>query len=272
MIRSNFQPLFKITVSHSYFEQGICQCLWFKEGKATADLSKRFGLKRRDTINGLEFYADTQATIRAFLNYISSTTKATYFDFDLETTDDAFRTFTESPLGWLGQFVYDSQNESNTNDRGITQLNAELSPDFNAKSVGSLKIYFSDIIKQGFAQFAISYMARATQWQYFIINRSAVKLDNPAISGKNEVKFDGPETVTMDNGQKAILFTSGSNLLPLSKVSGLRFDLVNNSVQADSQKSSSKIIFKGLPSPDPIRIGTVQGQSNQLASPMYVYI
>jgi len=246
--------------------------VWFKEGKATAELSKRFGLKRRDTINGFELYADTSGTIPAFLNYISNTTRATYFDFDMETTDDAFRTFTESPLGWLGQFVYDSQSESNTNNEGVTQLNADISPDFNAKCIGSLKINFGDLIKQPYAQFVISYTARATQWQYFIINRSAVKLDNPAISGKNEIRFDGPEAVTMDNGQKAILFTSGSNLLPLSKVSGLRFDLVNNSVQADSQKSSSKIIFKGLPNPDPTRIGTVNGQASQLASPMYVYI
>jgi hypothetical protein len=98
-------------------------------------------------------------------------------------------------------------------------------------------------------------------------------LGNPNIAGKTNISFGGPENVTIDNGQQAMLFTS-DNLIPLSEVPVHRFNLVNNSDNSANQKvSPGKLIFKGLPNPDPVRIGIdMAGKDTRVVSPMYVYV
>jgi hypothetical protein len=55
------------------------------------------------------------------------------------------------------------------------------------------------------------------------------------------------------------------------------FDLVNNTNtnnnSAPKKNTAAKIIYKGLPNPDPDKIGFVKGNiKNEFSSPMYVYI
>lgn len=138
-----------------------------------------------------------------------------------------------------------------------------------------LTIHFADIIEQAAgacAQFAIRYAARATQWQYFVVNKGALKLDNPAITGKADINFEGPESVTIPSGQQAMLFTSGGNLIPLSEHPRYKFDLVNNPAGATT-RPAARTIVRGLPGPAPWRIGsTLIGANNQCISSMYVYL
>jgi len=195
-----------------------------------------------------------------------------FFDFEIETSTPAFTLFTDLPMGQLSQLAYDSHNKANTRLGPAIQLNVNMTPCTSAPYLGTITIYFDDIIK-GYTQYAINYKARSTQWQYFVINKSAVQLENPAISGKTPVSFDGPSSVTVGNGQQAMLFTSGDNLLSLSEVPKYKFDLVNKPVRQTGASSSPKVIFKGLPSPDPRRSGVNTGaEDNMVVSPMYVYV
>ncbi|MGB8195366.1 MAG: hypothetical protein WCF67_25765 [Chitinophagaceae bacterium] len=278
MIQSNYQMAFKLQVLHSYFEQNICKCLQFAPGAITKQLQKRFSCSLRTNINGFEFYINSRQSIPELLNYIAKTTNNNFFDFDLESTDPYFMAFTNVPLDWTGQLVYDSQASADMLTNGMVQLNETLSQDMG-KPPGRIIIRFDDIIKYGSdapAYFNISLQARSTQWQYYFINRSAVSLIHPAIA-KASVTFAGPETVTIETGEKALLFSSGDQLLSLSETAKYKFDLVNYNTatgnETEKRTTAPKTIFKALPNPVPARMGIVEvNGKSQASSPMYVYL
>jgi hypothetical protein len=277
MIQNSFKIAFSVQVFHSYFDQDICSCLQFNPGAVTRQLIKRFNFKLKSKINGFDFYTSCNSAIPAFLQYISSATQQSFFDFDITTNNANFYHFTNLPVSWLGQLIYDSQAKLSTCADGSVQLAETLSANTSNTSIGSLTVRFDDIINNVPALFTINYQARATQWQYYIINKSALALENPAISGKTDIKFDGPQNVTIESGDQAILFSSGSNLLPLSQIPAYRFDLVNNQLsnsnELSKKTSAAKTIFKGLPNPDPGWIGMVNINTEiQVSSPMYIYV
>jgi hypothetical protein len=280
-MESNFKIAFKITVAHTYFEQGICNCLQFTPDDSTKKLLARFGFMTKNKVNGLELYSNSTSELQVFLNYIARVTGQGLFTFKIQTSNPNFNSFTELPTDWTGQLVYDSQSTANVHDADSVQLKETRSNDANNTDFGSLIIRFDDVIKytdgQNLAQFNISYEARATQWQYFVINKSALKLDNPAVVGKSEISFNTPQNVTIENGEQALLFSSGDNMIPLSEVPKYKFDLVNNPILTDSENqkksTATKTILKGLPAPDPKRFGLISVDSKkQVSSPMYVYV
>ncbi len=280
MTQSNYKMIFSVEVQHTYFENDICNCLQFNPSDTTMAILKRFGFRMNNKIDGFEFYSDTTTALPAFLNYITATTGQDNFDFDIATTNPEFNNFTDLPTDWIAKMIFDSQSSSNEYNGGIVSLAKNLSPNQNASTVGNLKIHFEDIVKygneNGYAVFEIQLNARSTQWQYFIINKSSLQLENLSIGGKAEVKFEGPENVVIQSGQQALLFSSGDKLLPLSEIPKYKFDLVNNpksGSESPTKKSNSKIIFKGLPNPDPKHFGIIGiGNQNQVSSPMYVFV
>lgn len=280
MIQSNFQILFKVEVLHSYFDQNICPCLKFNPGSVTSKLLDRFDFKCRSKINGFDLYANSRASVTAFLNYITKATNQTYFDFGIVTTNSHFNFFTDLPVDWVGQLDFDSQAASNRYEGNAVQLSQGLSKNAGTSRLGNLILRFNDILKfqnnNGFTQFDIRFAARSTQWQYFVINKSSIQLDNPAI-GKTDMDFTGPENVFIESGQQALLFSSGDNLIPLSELPKYKFNLINKPASGGNETtrkiSAPKIIYTGLPNPDPGRIGMTRiNGKNQVSSPMYVFI
>ncbi|HWY37682.1 MAG TPA: hypothetical protein VNY73_03925 [Bacteroidia bacterium] len=279
MMQDNFKIVFSLAVLHSYYENNTCTCLEFKPDAASDKLLKRFDLSIRKKRSGFELYTNTKASVSSFLNYVQQATFQDFFDFEIKTNDHAFALFTQLPADWAGQLVYSSASLSNYNEN-MAELEMGLSDAIKTSTIGTLRIYFNDIIKlsgpEKNAQFNMRFSARATQWQYYIINKSAVPLNDPFITGKTEIIFDGPKNVTIPTGQEALLFSSGSNLIPLSELPKYKFDLVSNTAAASHspvKKTASKTIFKGLPNPDPRRIGITAIEGiKQLSSPMYIYI
>jgi len=102
-------------------------------------------------------------------------------------------------------------------------------------------------------------------------------MDNPSITGKDGIAFTGPDKVILENGEPALLFSSGNTLLPLSNVPKYVFGLANAPIIINGggvkKTGVTQTVFKGLPNPDPSRVGTViiDGGS-KVSSPMYVYI
>ena len=276
MIQSSYKMIFSLGVFHTYFESGICTCLHFSPASSSSALLRKFGFKMREQNNGFDLFCNTTGSLSSLFSYMAGAGQD-YFEFTMTSSNRAFPLFTELPSGGPGQLVFDSGSASNQFVNGAVLLSGSLLPMSVVTATGTLKIYFSDILKYQDAAFEIRFTALATQWQYYIVNKSAAQLDNPSISGKPGVSFEGPENVTIPSGQQAMLFSSGTNLLSLSEVPKYKFDLVNNSPTGNSSPakkiSGGKVIFKGLPNPDPGNTGFIMlNGKKQSSSPIYVYV
>lgn len=280
MIQS-YKMIFSLGVFHTYFENGICTCLHFSPASSSSALLKRFGFKMRQQVNGFDLFCNTTGNIPSLFSYMTSAGGQDYFEFTMTSSNRAFPLFTDLPSGGPGQLIFDSGSASNQFVNGAVLLAGSTLSMPVVTETGSLKIYFSDIMKfqdaAGSTAFEIRFKALATQWQYYIVNKSAAQLDNPSISGKPGVSFEGPENVTIPSGQQAMLFSSGTNLLPLSEVPKYKFDLVNNPATGNPSPAKKipggKIIFKGLPNPDPGNTGFIMlNGKKQSSSPIYVYV
>jgi hypothetical protein len=273
---TSYQPalLFTFEAFHSYFTDGVCYCLDFQPGTDTALLQKRFGFPVRDTRNGFWFYQSQESDTAKLLQYIKDNTGISSFDFTINTTTASFYNFTSLPPAWKGQLQYDSRYTVQQPDKKVIELKEQLSGIEDTSITGTVRIWFDDIITQLKKniplQYEIRFNARSTQWNYYFINNSGVTLNYPAINNDQGFVFDGPETVTIPSGQKALFFTSGSQLLTLGERPPYRFSLVSKAAQ---QAGKNKLIIKRLPTPDPEQYELVQaGNEKQFTSPMYVFI
>lgn len=253
---AKYQPLFQLDVFHSYFQKGICSCLEFKQEIETASLLNRFGLVIRNHSNGIGLYADGHQSLERLLGDIEGATGQHSFRFGIRSNNPYFKVITELPPNWEGQFLYDSNNSSLLDHK--VNLNQQLSVNDGTLCMGKVTVHFADILKfsdqNEFANFCIQYQARATQWQYFIINRSSFPLNAPSILGKDSFYFEEPKHVITVNGEAALLFSSGNNLIPLSEIPIHQFDLVDYPVSSDNGNIPPRIIIRGLPTPNPEQI------------------
>ncbi len=273
---NSYHRLFQLHAFHGYFQQEICRCLEFNADADTLRLLNRFRLLIRRQVNGIGLYTDSLQSAGQLLSYIEQATGQNAFCFEIRTNNPGFNLFTALPPDWVGQLLYHS-SDSVTEDNAVL-LNARLSANAGTACLGKVTLSFADILKTGTGgqpdvNFKISFQARATQWQYFIVNRNQVPLNDPFIGGKEAIPFEGPVSVQTIAGEKALLFTSGNKLLPLSEEVLYRFDLLNRISGTENKAgkaTASKTIIKGLPNPDPQWIG--QLANDQLCSPMYIYL
>ncbi|KQC01786.1 hypothetical protein [Pedobacter sp. Hv1] len=279
MMQNKFNIVFKVEVQHAYFEQNICDCLQFNASATTVQLFTRFDFKMRRKIDGFELYTNAQSVV-SLLQYINQVTGTTAFEFNITSSNSYFNIFTDLPINWLGQLHYDTQSALNEQQDEALVLAVQLEETYHTSILGSLVVHFNDIIKFSkeslAAQFNINFSARATQWQYFIINKSAIQWSSPKINSKLAIEFDGPENVVIETGEKALFFSSGTQLLPLSKYPKYKLDLVDAPFGSDDrmpQNRMVKTIFKGLPNPEAKQIGNVNSNTKDLvSSPIYVYV
>ncbi|PCI93939.1 MAG: hypothetical protein COB15_15380 [Flavobacteriales bacterium] len=277
---SRNKKIFQVRALHSYFDKNECKCLTFEPSKSTLKLMQRFGLHIHLHNDGFSFFATTKDSINNYLAYIETVSRKSSFEFEIQPKIDNFNVFTDLPVDWSGTISFNTDNESNILSNGTLDIEKNYSFKKSTGSLALLTINFKDILKYGdldsFTEFQIKFNRRATQWQYYIINRSAVKLDNPKISSKTDINFTGPVKTTIATGIEALLFTSGEQLIPLSKTPLYKFSLINESAVLENtakSKTSSKIIFNALPNPKTEMIGfKVDTDTKLVSSPMYVYI
>ena len=278
MIQSNYIKLFTTAVYHTYFDNNKCNCLHFIPNNKTEKILKKFGFRINTVSNGFDLFSSTTSTLSNLLDYISKTSTQDHFEFNIKCSNPNFILFTALPVNWLGEITYASQDNKNQINNGTVTLNPTLETKTMAPFFGNLKIYFEDILKNQNStslQFEINFKARATQWQYYFINKNDIPLPNPAITEKENIQFDGPQQVTLQTGEKALLFTSNNTHILLSEKPRYKFDLINKNTANESGQtnSKSKVIIKGLPVPDVSQIGIVENsKDNQVSSPMYIYL
>jgi len=277
MIQSNYIKTFGIAAYHTFFDSGKCNCLHFIPNHNTDKIFKKFGFKMNPVSNGFNLYSNTKSSLSDLLNYISQTTQQNYFEFDIKCTNPNFILFTTLPINWIGAVTYSSQDPKNLSNEGKIVLSQTLENKPVSTHFGHLKIYFEHILKEQLsgdaALFEINFTARATQWQYYFINKNAVQLSNPSITEKENIQFDGPKNVTIQTGESALLFTSNKTYITLSEKPKYKFDLLSNSSSSNQNNAKPKVIIKGLPNPDVSRIGIIENSDpNHVASPMYIYL
>ena len=281
MKQNHYSILVTLEVQHSFFKESECNCLLFEPGELTQKVMKRFGFFTRQKNNHFALLSNSNQPLSVFFDYIKKVTFENAFDFIIKTTDEHFWLYTELPLGFEGQIDYSSERKHSISPEGIVKL----APSFQSVSkgvVGKLRIFFDDIIshkeENGPAKFKIELTARSTQWQYYVINKNSVHVENPAIDGRLNISFDGPKRVTIPNGEEAMLFTSADKLLPLSAKPSFQLNLLNHKTAKEENERAGplfkgKILFKGLPWPDPGRIAMAELNGIPVfASPMYIYL
>lgn len=275
MIRDRFHKMFSLEVMHTYYINDICKGLFYNPTKSTESIIKRFSLKLNLTTKGFDFYTDTKKSITSFLNYITKVTGEESFNFNAITVDSQFYQFTDLPINQIGVINYNSSSNEVVSDTTVKVLKPEFTPTIETNKLFSLSVKFQDLIKSDENKnspiYKIEFTARDTQWKYFILNNTNQNLGDLSIKCKSEVEFEGPIEVTLQNGEKAQLFSSEKQLLPLSEIPKYNFDLI--STIKKNGVNRNKILFKGLPNPNPniIKIDTNQTETI-VASLMYVYV
>ncbi|VXB08211.1 conserved hypothetical protein [Flavobacterium sp. 9AF] len=270
-MKTAFHILFSLHVFHEYFENGICNCLVFKPTFTTLSLIKKYGFRINENSNGFTFYS-TNSNAKDYLSYIENNTGIDCFEFEIVSTNANFNSFTDIPTNAIVQYSFLSNLVTVETETLILQNNYITVA--SANGMGTLKIFFTDIITQFINKLNCNYLiqlnSRATQWRYYVINESQLSLSNPQIVSKNTISFEEAIPVTIANGKKALLFSSGKNLIKMSEGVNYKFDLIDKAI---STNSTRKVIFKGLPNPNPKFLGIEEESENKtVTSPMYVYI
>ncbi len=232
----------------------------------------------KNGVNGFELYVEAASSLNGWLENIQQATGEVFFDFDIECSNPAFINFTDLPLGEIVKLAYNSSITENTGTGNSLKLVETFSSNSQPGQLGKLRVYFKDITLStagSYNKYIISFKARATQWQYYVINRSGELMDNPVITGTPDIPFQGPTAVLLENGQQALLFSSGNKLLPLSIQPLYAFSLFNKFTASEigpEDKTTLKTIIKCLPTPGENIVTKNENGEVMVFSPMYVNV
>ncbi|GGG31409.1 hypothetical protein GCM10011344_35440 [Dokdonia pacifica] len=269
---SHFSLLFSITIEHTYYADGICQDLVYMPSLATQRLMNKYGLLLQKTPLGFSFYATTDQTIKDFLDYLTTTDNETSFTFDVTSLDPYFTVFTSYPISKTGIFSFNSSEVSSEGE--VSVLNAKFTPVNTATISFSITIGYDAIIRfresGNNPDYKIKFDAQKTQWRYYIINKSNLHFEKLEIQSDSDIQFEGPTEVTLPNNEKALLFSSGTLKLPISRKVIHRFNLIGTTTNLGNPRTQT--IINGLPIASTTVETYTEGDITQLASPLYIYI
>ena len=269
---TSYTSLFSVSISHTYFASGNCESLQYKAMQNTQKIIDKYGFVLRLHTNGFELYTNTNQSIDDYLNYIQHVTETDTFEFTGIVTDQNFYNYTaEIPLTEIGVLSYENTNNLTTGNS--IELSKKFSPQSDVQNPVQIKILFKDIIDahnlNSNTTFQIQLHARKTQWHYNIINSSNQNFDELEVeSNTPDIQFSNKGETTLQNGQTALLFSSGEDQLPLKNVPEYNFDLINTKTVISGSRKET--IFKGLPIPDAANLQIVE--NDVIASLMYIYI
>ncbi|WP_420571505.1 hypothetical protein [Kordia sp.] len=264
--------LFKVTVSHTYYASNVCECLQYKATTSTKTILDKYGLILRILTDGFEVYTSSEQSIETHLNYISQVSGITAFQFEGITTDANFYNFTDISTNELGILSYASDMTETSSNTTKIQLSETFIKEANNQKTITVAIKFDDIIRlqkiMNPISFSIQLQARKTEWNYYVVNNSNQEYNQLVIEGANEIQFTSPTEQILQNGQKALLFSSKPTKIPLKNEVTYTFDLVNTKQTISGERK--EIVIKGLPIPNPQNL-QIQ-DDHTIASLIYVYI
>jgi hypothetical protein len=271
-MNTTYTSLFRITTLHTYYASNICEGLHYNASPTTQTIIDKYGLIVRKNTNGFELYTTTNQPIEEYLNYIKQVTEEKAFEFSGTTIDQNFYNYTaEIPLTNIGILSYEKKQDTAT--AMPIELTKTFIPKSDTKNAIHLKIEYDDIIRlrktNTSIEFQIQLNARKTQWRYYIINNSNQNFNELAIeSNTDEIQFSNEGETTLQNGQRALLFSSGTHKIPLKNTAENKFNLINTKTTIAGNRKET--VFKGLPIPNTMNLQILEDDT--IASLMYVYI
>lgn len=273
MKSDSFRKIFSVSVFHTYYTGNICRGLTYKLSDETMIILNTYGFKLMLTTTGFDVYTDAKDTLENRLNYITKVTDVTAFEFDTTTNDEQFYHFTNLPLNQIGIINYNSSNVIVNEATQALLLQPEFEETTEADKLFKLFVNFEDLINaEETLNYEILFEARTTKWQYYIVNNTGQSFGELSINGTSKIEFEGPEETILQNGETAQLFSLENELLPLKEQPEYNFNLMSTSQKNGVDRT--KIIFKGLPNPNPsiLAINTNASMELEVASQMYVYV
>ena len=268
-----YTPLCKVTISHSYYASNICECMVYDATTETKSVLNKYRLVLRKTQSGFELYSTTNQSIETYLNYITQVSGQTAFEFLGTTTDQHFYNFTNIPINELGVLTYESDQTVNDASHTSIQLKETFVEAASTQNALSITLKFEDIIRlqktNDPIEYSIQLQARETQWIYYIINNSNQEYNQLEIQSTNEnIQFTKTAETTLQNGDKALPFSSQPTKIPLKNEVTYTFNLINTKKNIAGERK--EIVIKGLPIPNPENL-QIQ-DDHTIASLIYLYI
>lgn len=264
------KQLFSIKVFHEFYHDGFFDDIQITPDSVLATLLDRFGVLQHSDYKGVALYIPSDKDPIAVIAQIKQVLEDPYFVFALRTLDPLVYSCTaEFPIQEQLQMHHSNTFRVPQDGQFVlnNDTNAITSESTFGKVVISLDQLNNDLSGHNPLSYHVKYTARKTIWKYYFINRSNMDLSGLAIETSNpDISFSGPRTDAIPNGEEAMSFTSNVPIA-LREIPNHQFNLsaINNNAR--------KIVFRGLPAPNPKQMSIEQQQGQQvLVSPMYVYV
>lgn len=269
---TQYTHIAELVIRHSYYNELDNIPIDFVPSATTAKLFQKYGFLMRPIFNGFQLFSTSDQPLKTYLQYIERATQTSQFSVSIAPSDDYFYNYTELLENGAKSILYSTSNTQLILDKKV--LFPGISSEKTNAYLGEIQLNFEDLYSNEKSSYLIEFTAQKTQWNYFVINRSQVNLNNPFIKSKTELKFESPISTTLPTGEQALQFSSGKSLIPLHANAVHHFDLADTIAKPGTQDQTKiKTLFVGLPNPLPSRINfnDVEGEIRP-TSPMYVYL
>jgi len=252
---SSYQTLFTIAFRHDYFLNNRFRGFTFTPLQETFEYMSRRGLLLKVMGAEIKVLAETGADAELKLKQLYA--ENYNLKFAVNITDGNFFNYTDGLDGDAANTVY---YFSNVNREGGARNNSKLNQDettgtHDARPVTEFSgLFFAKpfaivdirLLAENPAEFQISFRAKSTYWKYIIISSQFHDYENLSIVGGQDISFDGPEEMDLQNRQRAMVFQS-KELIKLSEKPSKTFSLVENYVPGTNRH---RVLKRILPAPD----------------------
>ncbi len=260
---TQFELLCSIEVFHTYYQNNICRDLqlqpdlstnrWLQQNQLIwRQLSQnRWGLLKPTNFDVVTFAAENPAFKLVFEG----------------TSIQSFIQFTQYPVDQLGVISFSNIRPGEISG-SVVNLPGKFIQSAKHSAIMEVELTLSKLGSTA-TQYQISFQARTTRWQYYILAQQLTLNGTLALQGENASLFSGPEQVTLANGQEAILFDSGKNLLAINESGTVQLGLAE---QKEGSSASPTVLLAHLPNPSPSSLTSGNEKGEDLISAMYIYV
>lgn len=272
-----YQPLFTVSIEHSYFVDGLWKGLDFVASPATSKMTDGAGILVKVTENGIGVFYDEDKA-QALRLYATDTAGLLRFSFKVYAKDKAFENYTtpyaqkENSILCFGNLGKTGDAEGGkirlseldfVSEADFTEMDALIAEEtLNARDrrvppdfVVNICVEPGNNACQNIRDFCIRFSARQSFWKYYLLgnmnrgNAFIVDLDN-------RVEFEPCGDVVLPGNRPAKVFRSKERI-PVLEKSSYRFQL------REQGQGGGKVLVKRLPVASESRLGreAINGKS-----------
>ncbi|WES87990.1 hypothetical protein [Dickeya fangzhongdai] len=265
----------ELILQHHYFPQGDWREASLVPDEYTRRQMRRFGLQLVAFGNTWRFYGGAITGRAAFLQYYATLADAQPFRFWVVQPRPYFVLITDMPLDWQGVLGFSSQrvmSEGAAQDTAQLIAGAPASDDAPDGAVAEICCHPDDLATR--QSYAVSLQPRATTWEYRVIPRGQIRLQDPqVVDTSGQVAFSSPAALTAESGESDGWVTRSMSAIAFQQVPAQRLSLMDSQL-ADTPDGGARQrrILSALPTPAGTQPFTHRADDNLPVSVMYVYV